>query len=297
MLPGIRFLCAAVVLTVSLVIFGMGAAALLRSAHQEFANLPNRRPAPTTVFSRQPETAPALAMLRLDLRADVQAAVPAPAAAAPSPADVSVKEEAPTPALPAPIEPARVVAVAAESQVKPEPTADTGPVLSAVAPPPREVDSVRAPVPALPQPTDAAVEPSVAIATAPIATPEPASVAPEATPAAAAAATPAAPETTASISLPTASILDLPNATLTEEDAQLSSSKVAVLGGPPIDTKPVPLPNVRPAAERPKAKPAKKVVKKPAVKRTRAAARVLPASPAPAPAAQQNDPFGLTQLR
>jgi hypothetical protein len=211
-----------------------------------------------------------------------------------------VKEEAPTPALPAPIEPAHVVAVAAESQVKPEPTADTGPILSAVEQPPRGVDSVKAPVPALPQSTDAAVEPSVAIATAPIATPEPAAVAPEATPAAAAAAAPAvpaAPETTASISLPTASILDLPNATLTEEDAQLSSSKVAVLGGPPIDTKPVPLPNVRPAAERPKAKPAKKVVKKPAVKRTRAAARVLPASPAPAPAAQQNDPFGLTQLR
>ncbi|MCX7321413.1 MAG: hypothetical protein NT113_18685 [Hyphomicrobiales bacterium] len=197
--------------------------------------------------------------------------------------------------MPAPIEPARVVAVAAESQLKPEPTADTGPVLSAVEQPPREVDSVRAPVPALPQPTDAAVEPSVAIATASVATPEPTAVAPEATPAAA--ADPAVPETTASISLPTASILDLPNATLTEEDAQLSSSKVAVLGGPPIDTKPVPLPNVRPAAERPKAKPAKKVVKKPAVKRTRAAARVLPASPAPAPAAQQNDPFGLSQLR
>jgi hypothetical protein len=102
------------------------------------------------------------------------------------------------------------------------------------------------------------------------------------------------PDTTGSISLPTATVMELPTATLTEEDAKLSSSKVAVLGGPPIDTEPVPLPNARPTVEPPKAKPAKKVVKKPAAKR-RVVAR---AAPAAAPVAQQQqDPFGLSQLR
>jgi hypothetical protein len=293
MLPGIRFLCAAIVLTVSLVIFGMGAAALLRSAHQEFANLPNRRPAPTTVFSRQPETAPALAMLRLEPREDAQAVAPAAVPVVDvSPTETSPAEASPAEVLPVATEPARVVAVAAEPQPTPDPIADSAPVQSPVEQPRRDADANKASAPALPQATDVPVQPSIMIATAPVAAPEPASIPPE--------AAPAAPETTASISLPTATIMELPTATLTEEDAKLSSSKVAVLGGPPIDTEPVPLPSARPAAEKlekPKAKPAKKVVKKPAAKRTPAAARALPASPAPAPAAQQNDPFGLSQLR
>ena len=121
MLPGIRFLCAAIVLTVSLVIFGMGAAALLRSAHQEFANLPNRRPAPTTVFSRQPETAPALAMLRLEPREDAQAVAPAAVATVEvSPTETSPAEASPAEVLPVATEPARVVAVAAEPQPTPD---------------------------------------------------------------------------------------------------------------------------------------------------------------------------------
>jgi hypothetical protein len=254
MLPGIRFVCAAVVLAVSLVIFGMGAAALLRSAHEEFASLPNRRPPPATVFSRQPETAPTLAMLRLE------------------PRGAEIAEPAATPRAevsePAPVQ-------QAEAEVKPAAEA----IATAAAAPAAEPEK-----PAVVEtPPVTPSEPAIVVAAAPIETIE---AAPQAVP---------APETTGSISLPTAVIMELPTATLTEEDAKLSSSKVAVLGGPPIDTEPVPLPNSRPTAEPAKAKPAKKVVKKPVVKKRRVAARVAPAA---APVAQQQqDPFGLSQLR
>ena len=43
MLPGFRFLFAAIVLSMSVLIFGLGAAALLRAAHEQFAHMPSRR--------------------------------------------------------------------------------------------------------------------------------------------------------------------------------------------------------------------------------------------------------------
>ena len=65
MLPGLRFLFAAIVLSVSLLIFGLGAAALLRAAHQEFASLPSRpQPADTLFASQNDIVMPSLAMLR-----------------------------------------------------------------------------------------------------------------------------------------------------------------------------------------------------------------------------------------
>ncbi len=258
MLPGIRFVCAAVVLAVSLVIFGMGAAALLRSAHEEFASLPNRRAPPTPVFNQQPETAPTLAMLRLEPRA------------------LEVTEPAPSPALqisePVPsVEPT-------EAAVEPELETISAAAVVPAAEPEKPAIVEASPV--------APSEPATIVAVAPVAIEEPAPPAPQAAP---------APETTGSISLPTAMIMELPTATLTAEDAKLSSSKVAVLGGPPINTEPVPLPNSRPTAEPAKAKPAKKVVKKPAVKKRRVAERIAPA--AVPVAQQQQDPFGLSQLR
>lgn len=67
MLPSLRFLFVAVVLSLSMMIFGLGAASLLRSAQQEVANLPTRHVQPETVLAREPEAAmPTLAMLRLD---------------------------------------------------------------------------------------------------------------------------------------------------------------------------------------------------------------------------------------
>src|SRR5512138_1196918 len=67
MLPGFRFLFTAIVLSMSILIFGLGAAALLRAAHEEFANLPSRRATPEPMFARQTDEMPTtLALLRVD---------------------------------------------------------------------------------------------------------------------------------------------------------------------------------------------------------------------------------------
>lgn len=67
MLPGFRFLFATVVLAVSVLIFGLGAAALLRAAHEEFVSLPSWRLAQQPVLAPQFEmSGPTLAMLRVE---------------------------------------------------------------------------------------------------------------------------------------------------------------------------------------------------------------------------------------
>ena len=58
MLPGFRFLFAAIVLSMSVLVFGLGAAALLRAAHEEFASNPSWRAPPEPVFA-QPNDPPA----------------------------------------------------------------------------------------------------------------------------------------------------------------------------------------------------------------------------------------------
>jgi hypothetical protein len=78
MLPGFRFLLAAIVLSMSMLIFGLGAAALLRAAHEEFASIPSRRAPPETVFAQQSDARPTLAILRVEpSAADKKAAKPA----------------------------------------------------------------------------------------------------------------------------------------------------------------------------------------------------------------------------
>ena len=67
MLPGFRFLFAAIVLSMSILVFGLGAAALLRAAHEQFASNPSWRAAPETMFAQPSEaTRPVLAMLRVE---------------------------------------------------------------------------------------------------------------------------------------------------------------------------------------------------------------------------------------
>jgi hypothetical protein len=83
MLPGFRFLFAAIVLSMSILVFGLGAAALLRAAHEEFASNPSWRGAPETIFARQTEpTRPVLAILRVDTPVMEKAPDNAPANAA-----------------------------------------------------------------------------------------------------------------------------------------------------------------------------------------------------------------------
>ncbi|WP_407176612.1 hypothetical protein [Bradyrhizobium sp. STM 3562] len=93
MLPGFRFLFAAIVVSTSVLVFGLGAAAIMRAAHEEFASSGSWRPAPEASVAQQAETAkPVIAMLRIEptgaesKEADVSlVAAPTPAAANPSP--------------------------------------------------------------------------------------------------------------------------------------------------------------------------------------------------------------------
>lgn len=67
MLPGFRFLFAAIVLCFSILVFGLGAAALLRAAHEEFASKPSWRGTPETMFAQQSEASrPVLALLQIE---------------------------------------------------------------------------------------------------------------------------------------------------------------------------------------------------------------------------------------
>jgi hypothetical protein len=77
MLPGLRFLFAAIVLSTSMLVFGLGAAALLRAAHEELASIPSRRTPPEIMFAPRGQAEPTLALVRIDApEADRKAATP-----------------------------------------------------------------------------------------------------------------------------------------------------------------------------------------------------------------------------
>lgn len=73
MLPGFRSLFVAVTLTISMLIFGLGAAALLRATHEEFASLSPKQ-TPDLTFGTGETQQPTLAVLQVDK----PAAEPAP---------------------------------------------------------------------------------------------------------------------------------------------------------------------------------------------------------------------------
>ncbi|SHK81725.1 hypothetical protein [Bradyrhizobium lablabi] len=131
MLPGFRFLFAAIVLSMSILIFGLGAAALLRSAHEEFASLPSRRAPAEPVFTRKNDAPmPTLALLRFDPPAlDNKPSENAPAAVTSEPVAskaVTAAEQAPD-AMPA--EPEKLAALKPE---EPMPAAAPTPEIGAV---------------------------------------------------------------------------------------------------------------------------------------------------------------------
>ncbi len=87
MLPDFRFIVMTVVLATSVLIFGLGAAALLRATHEEFVSMPSLRNLeqhlPATFAERfNPTGAPTLSLLRVD----------PPAQAAPAQERAAVKE-------------------------------------------------------------------------------------------------------------------------------------------------------------------------------------------------------------
>jgi hypothetical protein len=149
MLPGFRFLFGAIVLSVSLLIFGLGATALLRVAHQEFTSLPSRPAPPPPVFAQSDPAMPSLAMLRDNILISDNQAVeetpPIDGQAAAQPVEPSMT----TPAAILPTEPEKiatpvVAAPARDGSSRPEmpdtqtlasePTAPVEPTAAAEAP-------------------------------------------------------------------------------------------------------------------------------------------------------------------
>ncbi|MCK1739096.1 hypothetical protein IVA79_35280 [Bradyrhizobium sp. 138] len=103
MLPGFRFLFAAILLSTSILVFGLGTAALLRASHEQYANNPSWRNGPQEPrFAPASEPAPpVLAVLRVE--PDVTAE--------PEP---SLRDRVPTIGLPA-TEPEQVAALTSEA--------------------------------------------------------------------------------------------------------------------------------------------------------------------------------------
>ena len=137
MLPGFRFLFSAIILSMSILIFGLGAAALLRAAHEEFASNPTWRAPPEAVFAQQNETAsPVLATLVVDAppaelkkpETQVAAAPEAPAVIASLPAEPE-QAAAAEPALASPI-----VAARSETLAESSPSSEPAPVQANPAP-------------------------------------------------------------------------------------------------------------------------------------------------------------------
>ncbi|OSI21980.1 hypothetical protein BST65_27465 [Bradyrhizobium canariense] len=108
MLPGFRFLFAAILLSASILVFGLGAAALLRASHEQYVSNPSWRNGPQEqVFAQAPEPAqPVLAVLRVEPEA----------ATDPTP---SLRDQVPTIALPM-SEPEQVVALTTETDGQPQ---------------------------------------------------------------------------------------------------------------------------------------------------------------------------------
>lgn len=123
MLPGFRFLLAAILLSASVLVFGLGAASLLRASHEQYVSNPSWRNGPQEqVFAQAPE--PVLAALR------VEPVAPVADEAAPAMQDLIPSNQIPSIGLPAVATgPEQMAAVTLESNAQPEPQ------VAALAPP------------------------------------------------------------------------------------------------------------------------------------------------------------------
>jgi hypothetical protein len=236
MLPGFRFLFAAIVFSLSILVFGLGAAALLRAAHEQFASNPSWRGAPEIMLAQRSEASrPVLAMLRVEptptaQKPDSVAAAPVPAepvavAISPEPATGSVQAEperraALRPEVSSPPETTKPETPAAQDPVPTEVAQEPAPAKA--APPPAEATPAQTEAPAPAEPTRiAATEQSLPANDA-----APAVVAPEQISA------PASPET------------------------DIAETKIATLGGPSVAIE------TPPPAKAASAKPEQSVIKK-----------------------------------
>jgi hypothetical protein len=273
MLPGFRFLFAAIVLTMSVLVFGLGAAALLRAAHEEFASTPAWQAPPETKFAQQTEpTRPVMAMLRVE----PPAAEKAPGDVRPAPPPMEPTAPASTPAaqdavVATPADPAATVSAAVESEkiAPPEPEEASPP-----APAKPEMPAAEIAVPTDATPVQAETPPVIAEAgtatieqqvAPPVPVPPPAN---EATQDEATQDQVAEPANSAQVSPST----------------DTASTKVATLGGPPVTVES----SLPPAVS---AKPDQSAIKKRQQARRAAQRRRIAARARLAQQPQPADPF------
>lgn len=169
MLPGFRFLLAAILLSTSVLVFGLGAASLLRASHEQYVSNPSWRNGPQEpVFAQASEPAqPVLAALR------VEAVAPIADEAAPAMQDQVPSNQVPSIGLPA-VEtgPEQMAAVTLETKAQPEPQPE--PQVAAIAPPAETAPpAIEAPAPepaksgaAAPAPADTLTPADTAASTA-----------------------------------------------------------------------------------------------------------------------------------
>ena len=203
MLPGFRFLFAAIMLSMSLLVFGLGAAALLRAAHESFASNSSWRAAPEVPFAQRPDTTPpVLATLRVEPNAIESANEPANVNTASTESGGSEQAAALRPAETPPAENAKsdtpVSVPAAENRPAPA------------------TESVKAALPTGETPPAADEQKTTAVAAIDVPPANNQPVAAQAEPAV------LPPETTSAAST------DAP-------EASIAATKIATLGGPPVD--------------------------------------------------------------
>lgn len=146
MLPGLRFLMLATVLSCALLVFGLGAAAFLRATHDRFATTPPWQAPREVVFAGQPRDAEAtLSLLRIDTPPD---ATDDEAGAAHAPVAAPSPQATPAPAAQPPASDEQAIAALfppAPAPVERDATAD---VLAALASAPSPSAAPDAPTPA-----------------------------------------------------------------------------------------------------------------------------------------------------
>jgi hypothetical protein len=253
MLPGFRFLFAAIVLSMSILVCGLGAAALLRAAHEEFASNPSWRAAPESTFAQPSEaTKPVLAMLRVE------------------PPGAEQKASDNVPPVAAPAEPATIVSAPAEPAASASPPAEPDRIAALKSEDSSAQETAKPEIPVAENPAQGEAAPAQADAPAPA--DETRIAASEQVLSSANEAAPAAPE---QISAPAS------------PDVDLTSTKIATLGGPPVTIETSP-PAKAASAEPDSSVSKKRLQARRAAQRRRIALRARMARQAPA---QPADPF------
>jgi hypothetical protein len=231
MLPGFRFLFAAILLSTSILVFGLGAAALLRASHEQYANNPSWLNGPQEQrFAQASEPAPPmLAVLRAEPEVTAE----------PEP---SLRDLVPTIGLPA-TEPEQVAALTTEADIQAD--------VQAAAPDAEPAKAETTTEAATPAPADT-LTPADTTASIPEAKPE---LKPDLGPAAVATAEPAPTDSAALAS----SALDIATAKL----AALNELATTAVKDPPAKAKPESKPDDKATKRKAKARKRHRVVRRP----------------------------------